>query len=767
MFVVESAVKELYQQFVENGSRRDFRAAIINLHDIFAQIPYHPSYIFHFLGDNVAPRERLTLINLYKRTYPESPIGYLLDMWLHFEGGRPDNMRQAWRELCENADKGFHLQPAIIASVFEAELGVPHTSVAVLGMGAKLVRGFDGLKTAQSLRAPALPADTPGKDLPRRVLTEPAEPIGLTGVALNGRLSGFTKPTRYYFRYGFDSENLTDATPPRYMPAGLYGRVRDGGENAFHRITAYAATVGFDKVDLPDDIHAGNEQALPMPEHAMQPAMKLEWPFGKDRNHLNGIGVIDLLLGWKTQAQTTGTVIGGESPTAVLAQPTAGEGIDLRDAVVSVTYRSRTLDAKAFSPVVWIHGRAGAPVSPDQPDILAAWAVTNNGAPKSFGADGNWHRLAFSLPGQSSNWTFCGSNTEEMGSAMERYAYAPIQQIQRDNTGGNVCLAFVHGSDLDTPEGEIEIAELEMRYRSRSLLGPGQQACLQSMPDSGAGDPAHLTDGSLGDVEHFWSAAVSPVAPCDLIWCLRDQAGLEAVKIHQNPLAPAKDLDIAVSNDGIDFKEVWSGSLEDVPENPVAWGPFARKGKLIHLIKMPRETRAQYIRLRVKSGYRPGLAGLDAFEVFGQGLPFIPSADDHTFSEDIENLEPGTPIYAQLVAENDDGVIEGDIVEVRRPLTAVPSILSVKSFARQGDTARIVLRTIAMGAPAILNISLTSDDGREIKVPPVSIGKWAAARDSMVSVAGLKPGVSYQGLCRAENEHGVSEDVAFECGANG
>ncbi len=64
MFVVEGAVKELYQQFVVNGSRRDFRAAVQNLHDIYAQIPYHPSYIFYFLGDNVAPRERLTLINL-------------------------------------------------------------------------------------------------------------------------------------------------------------------------------------------------------------------------------------------------------------------------------------------------------------------------------------------------------------------------------------------------------------------------------------------------------------------------------------------------------------------------------------------------------------------------------------------------------------------------------------------------------------------------------------------------------------------------------
>ncbi|MEX0692945.1 MAG: hypothetical protein WD075_00745 [Rhodospirillales bacterium] len=759
MFVIEAAINELYLQFQANASRRDFPSAVKNLHDIFQQIPYHPSCIFHFLGNNVGRRERLILINLYKKSYPDSPIGYLLEICFHYEDGRLGHIRRTWQDVCKNAEKGFHHQPFMQVSIYDAEKGQGHTSIASMGLGQEVSAILDEQcnMDADQGGVSSNPVITDNvRAVDQHVQTEDAEPLGINGISLNGRLAGFDIPTRYYFRYGMSADALSERTAVRGMPAGRYGRVRDTGENLFRRINVNAAEVIFKKLENPEQM-SDSSSRFPVG------AMCLEWPFGKDRNHLNGIGIIDLLFGWNTQAHEYGVLAGKKSSDTFPTQSYPGEGLDLRDAVFSMTYRSDDLDAKDFSPVVWIHGRTGTAVYPDFSNDLAAWAVTDDATPKAFQADGEWHRLDFDLPGQSTSWTFCGSNTEEMGESMERYTYAPIQEVQRQNSSGNVCLAFVHGHDLNTPEGAIEISELGMAYRSRSLLGPGQKAELCVFPENSSGDPAQLTDGSIGDVEKCWRTAFDPDEPLELIWRLRGEAKIKSFKLHQCVLAPAKSIEIALSMDGNSFDGVWHGELVDTPEDPAAWGDIGGDRGLVRVVVLAEPVRARYLRLRINSGHRQGIVGLDAVEVFGQGLPFIPSPEAFTFSENVEGLPAGVPVYAQLVAENADGVLAGDIVEVCRPTTEVPYILSASVIERRDDKARIALRTMAMGPSAIMHMTLTSEDGDEISVPPLSIGKWTAPRDVRVNVHGLKPGLRYQGRCRAENENGVSADYRFNC----
>ncbi len=738
-----------YTGFQQSLQQRNFERAAGYLHVLFININYHPSIIGQIEFKNITAREYVRLLDIYLREFPDDPIGYLLSMSFHRDRGRLDLMRDAWLQNCQKALKGFHFQPSVSVSIFDAEQGHAHTSIGGMGLGDQVRSDLEKIPDL-ALNAAETPAFNDAEVIEgqtRNVVTMPGEPIGPDGVAFNGVISGFSKPTRYYFRYGATAEKLDRTTPHRDMPAGRHGRVSDSGENLFRRLTCYASKVSFVNND----------------SDSSKLALRLDWPFGKDRNHLDGIGIIDLLLGWQTLAQSRGTVDGIEPQQNFPTLSYPWENIDLRDAKITLRYRSEDLNPKDFMPVAWIHSRSGTAAFPDDFDDLTAWAYTDNANPVTFTSDGQWHEQSFELSGLSSKWTFSGSNIEEMGGGMARYNYAPIQDVQRDNVGGNVCIAFVHGNDLDTPEGSIDISHAEMSYRSRSLLGPGQMATLESCPETSRHAATHLTDGTIGDIQRYWFAETTPGAPIDLMWQLRDTAEIESFKVYRSVIAPAKALEIAVSLDGNAFENVWTGMLSDVPEDPALWGEFAQTNGLAHAVVLATPITAQFVRLRIASGGHPDFVSLDAFEVFGQGLPFIPSAEPFSFSENVGELDAGTAIYSQLVAENAEGVFEGDVVEVHRPLEGTPHILSAGITEFCDEDAVFHARAMAMGAPATLSGELVSDSGHKIRIPPTVIGQWTVPRDVRVRFSDLMPGETYSGTCWAENENGRTEPFSFTC----
>lgn len=755
----EEDITLYYTGFQESLRVRNLERAAGYLHILFININYHPSIISQIEFRNITAREYVRLLDIYIREFPDDPIGYLLLMSFHRDRGRVDLMREAWQRNCDNALKGFHFQPSISASVFDAEAGQTHTSIGGVGLGSDLrteIAGIPGqaMRPTTSQTGPSHNGENDGTP---SVVTEVGEPIGDDGVALNGVLSGFNIPTRYHFRFGADPDKLDQKTSERDVPAGRFGRVRDTGDNLFRRLTCYAAKISF--MNNSDDDTGSSATTS-------KQAIRLEWPFGKDRNHLDGIGIIDLLLGWQTLAQSRGNVDGlaPQQHFPTLSYP--GENIDLRDAKISIRYRSEDLNAKAFVPVAWIHSRSGTAAFPESYDDLTAWAYTDNAQPITFEGDGVWHEQNFELSGLSSRWTFSGSNIEEMGGGMARYNYAPIQNVQRDNVGGNVCIAFVHGEDLDTPEGSIDISHLEMSYRSRSLLGPGQGATLNSCPEGGENAASCLTDGTIGDIKRYWFAGLVVETPIDLIWQLRDTADIEAFKIYRSTIAPAKDLEIAVSSDGNSYEEVWAGTLGEMPNDPAQWGEFAQTGALAHAVVLKAPVSAQYVRLRIVTGYQPDMVGLDAFEVFGQGLPPVPSPAPFSFSEQAEELGDNDAVFAQLVAENAEGVFEGNIVEIRRPEANTPHFLSAGLEINRHGTLVFTARVIAMGSPAVLSGELVSGAGDKISIPLTSVGQWLVPRDVRISLGKVEPDDTYSGTCWAENETGRSKpvSVALETG---
>ncbi len=737
-------VNEHYASMMGAIQQRNYPRAVGYLRMIYQQLSFHFSTYRQVKFDGLSERDALRLLTTYIREFADDPSGYMMLAHYYYYKRQYDQVRKVWTDACANVDKGFHFQPSILPTIFDFENRHPFTSLSETGLSEKVTDALSALKQARP-PAPVGTRKVAENDL--AVVTAPGEPIGLDGVALNGRLAGFTQPTRYYFRYGAAPDQLTETTEPRDMPAGRCGRTRDTAENFLKRIGINALNLSAGSVTEPDQT-----TQFPMVY------IKAVAPFGKDRNHRDGIGVIDLLLGWANHAQRRGLVAGDSAPEMMPTPAYPGEAVDLRDAQVTVKYRSEDMDTRAFSPVIWMHGRTGTAVFPDEYDDLSAWAVTAAEHAETFIADGTWRTLTFDVPALSTDWSFCGSNVEEMGDGMLRYTYAPIQDLQRENMGGNFCIAFIGGNELDTPEGSLEIAELELTYRSRSLLGPDQQAELVEGPD----DAGCLTDGTLGDIEHAWHVAVPAEKPVDLVWRLRGEAEVTAFKVHQNVIVPSHAIEIAVSEDGNTFTEVWEGTMEAIPEDPMPWGEMSVADALILAIVLEAPVTGRFVRLRIKSGQRANMAGLDAFEVFGEGLPFIPSGEDFTFSEAVAGLDGGGTLYAQLVAENEDGVFEGDVVEILRPVTGVPCVLSVTVASRSEEAAKISVRVIGMDETARLYVSLTSADGETAGLPTTRITKWHVPADNAVLIDGLKPGLRYTATLEAENVNGAAAPVTIE-----
>ncbi len=759
MTTLEDELTTLIANLVNAISQRDFRAAVKSLHDILTALPAHPTYTRFALSHIPSANDSRAIVTRYARAYPDAPESYLMLTMLYGRTNQLDRMRQTWRDACRNATKGFHFQPSIVASAFDAANGKATTSIGNKDIADEIVSAMKEALHAEMPSADTGAESSSSKACDRAVVTARAEPRGRRAVAFDGTIVGFTKPTRYFFRYGETEDALDKVTPSEWVPGGLVGRAREFGDNTRRDIFGFAAALSFAKGDRAD---------APV-------AMKLHWPFGKDRNHKDGIGIIELLFNWCPSVLGRGAVAGLTSDKPADAQPYPtqtfpGEEIDLRDAEVDVCYRSTQFDKKAFHLVPWIHGRTGTAYEPERYDDFAAWACTSRVSEQSFVADGQWHRQRFYLSGHSGDWSFCGSNTEEMGEGMYRYKYHPIQSVLPHNAGGNICFTMIDGDDLDTPEGDLELAEIALRYRSRSLLAPGQMAEVVKAPNDVPQSAALLTNGWIDDLGHAWISDTDEDLPITFVWRLRGAAHIQSFRLHQHLLAPTKNLEIALSMDGVDFTDVWSGSLNDMPADLSAQ---SEPGEAVPIpetalsVVLDEPLDAVFIRLTVRSSYRDGVVGLDAFEVFGDGLPPLPDGAEVSITALVEDVPETGTIFYELVAENEDGVHTGGVKSFNPPSEDKPAVLALARHKVDGNTLLLILRVSAMGQPSTVEVALKDDQGDEIHSDKVPIGKWDAPRHIVVRVPEYNPGRRYAGWCVPSNDAGAGASFPIEIPAQG
>jgi len=722
----------------------DSDGALFYWHKIFTKIEFHAlairSYTNHFRDQN----EFLYYILQLNEKYPNEPYGYFLKVLYYHQLGGWNMIRKTIKECYDNSRIGIHYQPMSNDSIFNAG------KVSVL---AKLESPDLPDKTLSSMRARCLITANRSPEeleqhinrLPLTVLTAEGEAMGLKNVFLNGKISHATIPTQYFFKYGYSPAELTHRTAVRSLPPGLTGHAKDEGSNVFGRITTSSLTSIF--VDSGDTKTIGPS------------SFKLEGPFGKDRNHLEGVGAIDLILGWKSTAHSRGEIPKRFNTDIFPVPRYPGEMIDLRDAQFSVTYRSLNLDTKEFYPVAFVQGYTGTAYSPDRKEDYTTWAHTADLGNWNYLDDGEWHQASFQFESNSKDWSFCAGNVEETGEISKHITYHPIGDVLRENKL-NVCLCLIGGDEMVPPEGDLEIGALELSYRSYSLLSPHQGTALIECPRDSISDPNLLTGGWLGDFDHYWLSCPEPAKPMEFIWEFRDQASISTVKIHQHPLWPAKDIELSISDDGIHFIRMCDDTLNDIPSDQAEWIERGDDGELfakVFVFDVPKIGR--YIKLTIKSGYRTNYWGLDAIEVFGDAPALIPSPEPFTLTEKITDLEPGT-VYCQLITENSEGRIEGEVIEITRPITEAPIISDHVLISRTDDSARIKFRTNAMGSWGTL--SGETENNPPIKSNTISIGKTKVFRDSILHFKGLKSGVPINGTAMATNEHGSSLPYHFK-----
>ncbi|MBT3765716.1 MAG: hypothetical protein HOF84_07650, partial [Rhodospirillales bacterium] len=427
-------------------------ASAESLREVLTRLPCHHSYVEAYLqkvseyfesSDNLVKFP--TLIKTYLEKFPNEPHGHLMEVMLYYTSYDPQQLRNSLTRCYQNVKLGIHFQPSLVASIFDAAMGANWTSVTPPNLPTRIFEEISKIPIASDCAASLQEAPPPKGVSPTEELnisTSQGESVGANSAAVNGRISGATSPTKYFFQYGVSPDAMNRRTETRQVPPGRFGRVKEIGSNIFRRINSFSLSASFVETGGQPNIGGAS--------------MKLEGPFGKDRDHLDGIGIIDLVFGWESAAHLRGQVPSSFNSKTHPKPIYPGEAIDLRDAEFTVTYRADGLDVKEFHPVAWIHGGSGEALQPEVSENYSAWASTADLGSRSFNNDGAWHETTFSFECDSNSWSFCGSNIEEMDHSMERICYHPISEVLRKNVSGNICICFVCGDQLVPPEGDLE-----------------------------------------------------------------------------------------------------------------------------------------------------------------------------------------------------------------------------------------------------------------------------------------------------------------------
>ncbi len=569
------------------------------------------------------------------------------------------------------------------------------------------------------------------RDAPPEVTTGTAIPIGWTELTVNGTVGGSTVPTRYWFRYGATADALDRETPPAWVPPARGGRLRDSAVNVHRRLLPFASEAHYLEPATPE---AAADDVV----------MRLETPFGKDRHHLDGIGVVDLMMTW--------TVRPPDCPDAGAAPrpPHAGEVIDLRGAEVTLRVRPMGLDPKDFRLVAWIHGGDRRDRTP-KPRGLAPWALSGEAIAVGDLADGQWHDLRFVLRDDSEAWTFAGTNVEEMPWTPELYVYRSLTDSLAVDPY-NIAFCLVFGRDTATPVGAMDVSSAALRHRDWSLLAAGGSARLIHWPAGSLSDPGHLTGGWVEEDAHCWLSVRSPQAPQTFVWDLGEEATMDAILIHQHPRWPAREVSVAAGVDEDGLTEVWRADLGGDGSD--------HGGRACHHFDPP--VRLRYLRLAIHSGVHAEHWGLDAVRVFGAGGGPVPEADPCPVSCDIEGLAARGTVHYQLVAENREGRTEGEVRSARLPADAAPRLYGARLLDQGDGRATFLVRMTAMGDPTTLSARFEDEGGQRVVGPAVAAGRLQTPRHLTYVADGFAPGTRYRATFTATNAAGESAPLTVD-----
>jgi hypothetical protein len=594
-----------------------------------------------------------------------------------------------------------------------------------------LVAAFSLGLTLAGQAAPLLAVPPP---LPE-VSTDSAEPLGTTGLSVNGTIHPHGHLTRYYVEYGPTPE-FGKQTKPQPLPPALTAYYHESwNANAGGWLGGMSAK-GDDVKHHPEGGASGG-------------FLRFSEPSGNDPNHVDGIGTLHLCKyiypGPLNGANGT-LMLGGGDP-------------DFRNARVRLSVRGNQWQANGSELVWWTQSQSNIDVGFGADWRRANWAYSGYSF-TPFLASGKWETAEYRLRNDSTQWTYGGNN---LAQKRPNYAYWPIDDSQRHlNNDFFHLLTYVDPAKL--PQGSIDFDELTVAYHNYNLLAASNGGePLAHPPGTPDEEQAKLTDGWRNGAGHAWKSDPNPSKPQDFVWSFKKPVTIEALQISQNVEWPSKTVEVSImpadaarpfNKGGSNFRKL---KTLELPESSPHGANYA------YAVAKTEKVEATAIRFSVTAGYKAEAWGLGEVEVFGTDAQMMPENEPTPVTLDLSELEPGKPCHYRFVATTENQTIPGKTMTITVPATTAPHTVTQAATRLTGTTARLEGRLNPMGQRTQFWFEYGPDTNYGQKTGEIYGGLQISPRLAAFLVSGLKSGTTYHYRLVAKNETGTTHgaDMTF------
>jgi hypothetical protein len=547
------------------------------------------------------------------------------------------------------------------------------------------------------------------------VETLPAEPLGNTGLLVNGRIHPHGRYTTYYFEYG-PTASYGHQTSPRPLPPRLAAYLTENwdenaggwfswGQGGMQHHPTGGAAGGF---------------------------IRFEEPSRDDHNHDDGTGTVHLAKyvytgPWGPFSGKPSTYIGAGSP-------------DLRDARVRIHVRGSRWTPNGTELMWWAQAQSNIEVLNNPGWEHSNWAYTGFSLADRL-TSGEWESVEYRLNNNGPDWSYAGDNPAKRGV----YTYWPLDEmLSHMNLDCFHMVMFV--DPANPPTGAIDFDEFELAYRNHSLLLESNGGRLMRSPDS-PDSAATLTDGWRHGAARMWRSAAGPSGPLEFTYAFADPVTIRAVQLHQNPEWPAKNVEVLTSANGEAFAPLVA---REMPEHGDPNANFA------YTLDENLSASARFLKVRIVSGHRDQHWGLGEIEVFGDGARMLPDDDWHHVNADLTGLTPGVEYHYRLVTQGDSGTVAGEDRALRLPADLRPHVVATSAGRITADAAQLRGRLNPLGTATQYYFEYGPDNRYGQRTPDAYGGLQITPRLAFANLTNLRRGTMYHYRLVARNEHGVS-----------
>ncbi len=559
---------------------------------------------------------------------------------------------------------------------------------------------------------------------PPEVNTDPATPLGTTGLSANGRIQPHGAPTTWHFEYGTSVE-YGMKTPPEPLPprlAAYYHENWDGGLSGW--------TGGMSGKDLTVHPEGGASGGF----------VRFSEPSGDDPNHVDGIGTLHLSTYFYPAMH----------PNQEGSVAAWGGGVpDVRDARVKMHVRGNNWIPHGSELVWWTQSEKLLAERFTPNWRRANWAHTGFSL-NSFLNSGQWEVVDYRLVNSTHAWTYGGHNVSQN---RPNYVYWPI-----GSSLANVSCDFFHllafVDPKNRPTGSIDFDEFEVAYRNYSLVIPSNGGKLVSGPPGSDDDPATLTDGWRHGKGRMWKSAADPAVPQEFTWSFERPVTIQTVQIHQNPEWPGREVEVLVSDDGQNWNSILRRTL---PKNTPNGPNFAS------VLESGLSAPARYARVRILSGYQSQHWGLGEVEFFGTGAEMRTDDDWYHVNLDFTDLRPGQKYHYRLVATSAVGTTTGNDQTFQVPADTKPHVVTAAASRVTGTSARLEGRLTPMGIKTEFHFEYGTSANYGQKTAVQYGGLQITPRSAYATLDGLRPSTTYHYRLVGVNASGTvsGDDMEF------